>query len=136
VTTSHSVVIDASAAVRGYLRSDGSARRIVDDVLSGRLVAHAPDLILPEVTNALRVRVDAERWPVSDAVGALQVLLDRPVAIEPCRPLATTALEYAAGLGISAYDAFYAVLAGTLEVPLVTADRRLAGVVPGSILVS
>jgi predicted nucleic acid-binding protein len=136
VTTSDRVVIDASAAVRGYLAPDGSARRIVDDVLSGRLVAHAPDLIVPEVTNALRVRVDAERWPVADAVDALQVVLERPIAIEPCRPLATTALESAVALGISAHDAFYAVLAGALDVPLVTADRRLAAVVPGSILVS
>ena len=38
--------------------------------------------------------------------------------------------------GLSAYDAFYAVLAAGLAAPLVTADRRLAEAVPDSILVA
>jgi predicted nucleic acid-binding protein len=38
--------------------------------------------------------------------------------------------------GLTAYDAFYAVLAEALEVPLVTADRRLAAAVPGALLVA
>jgi predicted nucleic acid-binding protein len=33
-------------------------------------------------------------------------------------------------------DAFYAVLAEALEIPLVTADRRLATAVPGALLVA
>jgi predicted nucleic acid-binding protein len=136
VTTSDSVVIDASAAVRGYLQPEGSAGDIVDDLASSRLTAHAPDLFIPEVANALRVRVHAERWPVTDAAHALQVVLDWPIALEPCLPLAASALETAAGLRLSAYDAFYAVLASVLDVPLVTADRRLAAAVPHALLVA
>jgi predicted nucleic acid-binding protein len=136
VTTSASVVIDASAAVRGYLQPGGSAGAIVEDLASGRLGAHAPDLFVSEVANALRVRVDAEHWPVPEAVDGLQIILDWPIAIEPCRPLAAAALEAATELGISAYDGFYAVLSGALGLPLVTADRQLAGAVRGSILVS
>jgi predicted nucleic acid-binding protein len=136
VTTSDSVVIDASAAVRGYLEPGGSAGEIADDLASGRLTAHAPDLFIAEVANALRVRVAAEPWSVIDAVFGLELILDWPIAIEPCRPLARGALESAAALRISAYDAFYAVLAAALDIPLVTADRQLAGAVGGSILVS
>jgi len=46
------------------------------------------------------------------------------------------AIELAATSDLSAYDSFYAVLAAALEVPLVTADRRLAAAVPGAVLVA
>ena len=46
------------------------------------------------------------------------------------------ALELAATRRLSGYDALYVVLAEALEVPLVTADRRLAELVPDAVLVS
>jgi predicted nucleic acid-binding protein len=45
------------------------------------------------------------------------------------------AIEIAATGQLSAYGSFYAALAAVLEAPLVTADRRLAAAVPGSVLV-
>ncbi|MGH3133399.1 MAG: PIN domain-containing protein [Gaiellaceae bacterium] len=51
-------------------------------------------------------------------------------------PLAPSAIALAAGSRLSAYDSFYAVLAAALGLPLVTADRRLAAAVPGSVLVA
>lgn len=130
------VVLDASVAVRGLVSTDGPARDLVDEVATGATVAHAPDLIVSEVTNALRVRVDVARWPVEAARLALETLLSWPIVIQPCGPLATSALDTATARGISAYDAFYAVLSEALGVPLVTADRRLAAAVPGSVLVA
>ena len=129
------VVLDASAAVRGYFSREGLARDIVDGVVSGSTAAHVPGLFAPEVTSALRVRVDAQRWPLAEALHALAVLLDWPVAVRSCEPLAVAALEVSGELGISAYDAFYAVLSRELGIPLVTADRRLAAAVPGAVLV-
>ncbi len=130
------IVLDASVAVRGLDGEDGPARELVDEIATGATVAHAPDLIVSEVTNALRVRVDAARWPVEAAQLALETLLSWPIVIQPCGPLATSALDTATARGISAYDAFYAVLAEALGLPLVTADRRLADAVPGAMLVA
>lgn len=134
--TTSEIVLDASAALTGLLSSEGSASEIVADVSSGATSARVPDLFVSEVTNAIAVRVSVARWPMEQALRALDVLLAWPLAIEPCGPLATTALEVAARLRISAYDAFYAVLAAELEIPLVTADRKLAAAVPGSVLVT
>ena len=130
-------VLDASVVVRGLLLSDGSAVGLVDDIAKGAVVAHGPDLVVPEVTNALRTHVvGAGRWPLEAAQERLSTFLALPIAIQPCMPLAPAALTTAVERGFSAYDAFYAVLAEALDVPLATADRRLAAAVPNAILVS
>ena len=134
--TTSEIILDASAALTGLLSSTGSASEIVAGVASGATSARVPDLFVAEVTSAIALRVSVTRWPMERAQRALDVLLAWPLAIQPCAPLAPTALEAAARLGISAYDAFYAVLAAELEVPLVTADRKLAAAVPGSVLVA
>ena len=134
--TTSELVLDASAAVTGLLRGEGSAGEIVAGIASGATAAHVPDIFVSEVTNALAVRVNASRWPITKAVRALEVVLGWPLVIQPCQPIAGAALESATKLGISAYDAFYAVLSSELELPLVTADRKLAAAVPGAVLVA
>lgn len=122
--------------MRGLIGADSTAVEVVDGVVAGTTVANAPDLIISEVANALRVAIHPQRWPVEAARERLEAFLDWPVVIQPCRPLATAALATAADLGLSCYDAFYAVLSVRLDVPLVTADRKLAEAVPGSVLVT
>jgi predicted nucleic acid-binding protein len=129
------VVLDASVVVRGLVRNEGQAREIMNQVARAAVVAHAPDLIVAEVTNALHTGIDARRWPVEAAQERLETFLASPIEIQPCGPLAVLALTEAALSRISAYDAFYAVLSAALEVPLVTADRKLAGLVPETMLV-
>ena len=130
------LVLDASVAVRGLLRGEGRAVELADGIATGATAAHAPDLIVPEVTNALRMEINAERWPVEAAQERLDALLAWPISLQPCGPLAGSALEAAATRGISAYDAFYAVLAEAIGAPLVTADRRLADAVGQVILLT
>jgi predicted nucleic acid-binding protein len=130
------IVLDASAAMRGLVGAGWTAVDVVDGVVSGRTVANAPELIIAEVANALRVAIHPERWSVQDARERLETFLDWPMAIQPCRPLAAAALETAAELDLSCYDAFYAVVSSQLGVPLVTADRKLAAAVPGAVLVT
>jgi predicted nucleic acid-binding protein len=134
--TTSEIVLDASAAVSGLLSNEGPASEIIADVASGSTSAHVPDLFFAEVANAIAVRGTVTRWPIEEASRALDAVLAWPLAVQPCAPLAPAALETAARLGISAYDAFYAVLGAHLELPLVTADRKLAGAVPGAVLVS
>lgn len=129
------VVLDASVAVRGLVGGSEAANQVVDAVLAGETSAYAPDLIVAEVTNALRARVDAAGWSRGDARDALDVFLAWPLTVLPCAKTAPAALEIAVARDLTAYDAFYAALAAALEAPLLTADRRLAEAVPGSMLV-
>jgi predicted nucleic acid-binding protein len=129
-------VVDASAVVRGLLVDGGQAAEFVDEVAGAALGAHAPDLLVAEVTNALCVHVSAERWPMEEAQERLATFLALPVGLQPSGPIASEALEVAAARGLSVYDALYVVLAAALDVPLVTADRRLADASPGSLLVA
>jgi predicted nucleic acid-binding protein len=134
--TPSEVVLDASAALTGLFRREGSASDVVHEVVSGVTAAHVPDLFVAEVTNAMALRVRAGRWPLASASRALALVLAWPLAVQSCLPLAEPALESATRLGLSAYDAYYAVLSRELAVPLVTADRQLGTAVPGAILVA
>jgi predicted nucleic acid-binding protein len=128
-------VLDGSAVVRG-LTTECKAGDLLDGVVGGRSVGHAPDLVVAEVTNALALAVRTERRSLKDAQSLLELLVASPLQLYPVARLAPAALELAASSELSAYDAFYAVLAYALEAPLVTADRRLAESVPMAVLVA
>ena len=129
------LVVDASVVVRGLTRENDDAVGLLLDFASGRATGHAPDLLVPEVTNALSRYVTADRRDLESALASLDALPSSPIRLHASIGLAPMALELACAGGLSAYDAFYAVLAHVLEVPLVTADRRLAAAVAGSVLV-
>ncbi len=128
-------VVDASVVVRAL---HGESERAVELLLaigSGETAGHAPDLILPEVTSALSRYVAAGRYQLGDAVALLDTLGDAPIEIHASATLAPAALEAAHSKGITTYDALYAVLADALDVPLVTADRKLARRIRNAIVV-
>ena len=128
-------VLDASVVVRG-LTTDGAAADLFDRIVDGGTRGHAPDLIIAEVSSALAVAVRIERRSLEDAQLLLGLLVASPIELHPATPLAGPAIELAATSNLSAYDSFYAVLAAVLDVPLVTADRRLAAAIPDAVLVS
>lgn len=113
------IVVDASAAVAALLR-DGEAR--------GHLEAEgasAPHLIDAEVLHALR-RL-AARGIVDDLSAHRAIRRWRQAPIKRVAMVGLLERVWAMRHNVSAYDACYAALAGTLGCPLVTADRRLAG---------
>ena len=128
------VVVDASVVARG-LMIDGAAARVVDRIAARMTVAHAPDLIVAEVSSALAVSVRAERRSLGDAHALFRSFTESGVELHETTPLAPAAVELAATTQLSAYDSFYAVLARALEVPLLTVDRKLAASVLGAVLV-
>jgi predicted nucleic acid-binding protein len=128
-------VLDASVVVRGFT-SAGSANELLRDVIRRATFAHAPDLLVAEVANALTIMVRTQRSSLEATQSQLRLLDATPIELHPGMTLAPGALELAATTGLSAYDAFYAVLASALDVPLVTADRRLAAAVPNTLLVA
>jgi len=134
--THSEVVLDASVLVRALLRESDEAVEIVERIGDGSISAHAPDLICPETANALLQLVRVGRSSPQTAVTMLEAAtaskLIRYSSVQFARP----AFELAVDTGLSAYDAFYAVLARALDIPLVTADCKLAAAVDGSVLVS
>lgn len=93
---------------------------------------HAPDLIFPELGNALWRRVRCGDVQPEDAEVALRILTRGPLRVHATGPLAGSALRLAVDLDHPVYDAIYLALARSLDVPLVTADRRLAAKVGGA----
>jgi predicted nucleic acid-binding protein len=129
------VVVDASALVRGVLRQAADAEELIQQVTEGTVAAHAPDLLWPECTNALLGLVRAGRLTTDEAALTLDIAGSPMIQRHPTEPQTHAALEVALAAGISAYDAFYVVLAEILDAPLLTADRRLGEAIDRAVLV-
>jgi predicted nucleic acid-binding protein len=112
------IVLDASAFVDAV-----AGRTSVVDRLEGEDI-HAPQVIDVEVLSALRRFVATGRVDVERVADALGILEPSDIHRHPHTPLLR--LAWPLRDTVSAYDAAYVTLAAALDVPLVTADRRLA----------
>ncbi len=112
------IVVDASAVVLGLL-NDGEARATLRDE-----VVVCPHIVDSEVAHALRVLVLRGVVEVTDAARAIRTW--SRLGVE--RLTVTGLLDRIWELrdNVTAYEATYLALAEALEVPLLTADSRLA----------
>jgi len=117
------LVVDASvlAPVVADVGSDGQRFR---ERLRGETVA-APDLLRVEVASVLRRHAAHGGLTPQQADQAMDDLLTFPLTVYPTSPLLPRVWELRPK--VTAYDACYVALAEAAGVPLVTADRRLAG---------
>jgi len=134
--TAAEIVLDASVLLRGLLGESCEAEEIVGGVWGGVVRAHAPDLIGPESKHAFLRLVRAGRLDEDDARRLADDVERTPLDRHASLGQASAAFEFVQTTGLSGYDAFYAALAEALDLPLVTADRRLAAAVAGSVLVA
>lgn len=112
------IVIDASAAVLGLL-NDGEARAmLVEEAVV------CPHLADPEVLHALRSRV--LRGAVDESVAERAMDVWARLGLERVGVSGLLGRIWELRENLSAYDATYVAVAEAFEVPLVTADRRLA----------
>lgn len=114
-------VIDASVAVEYLLRTPVGLT--VAEILDTAVLL-APGLMDAEVLSVLRRAVLQQRLAEARALQAIDDLVHWPVERIPHRALAPLAWQYHQNL--SAYDAFYVVTARVHDLPLLTADARLA----------
>jgi predicted nucleic acid-binding protein len=117
------VVVDASAFVAVVFQEPGF--RQITDRLDGAAV-YAPTLLKFELTNVALTKARRDPARAAGIFMALAVALeDRPQVLWHDVNAADVALV-AQATGLSAYDASYLWLAGTLGADLVTLDRKLA----------
>lgn len=133
MTTAESVVLDASAFVRFHTGSS-AAVEILRDAWMARSEILAPDLILAEVANSLLRYSRRGEISTADAREALDDL-QRAVSVVPLAMLFPAAFDIAVDRDLTPYDAAYVELSEALDVPLITADRKLAASTPNAVLV-
>ena len=114
-------VVDASIAVEYLLRTPVGLT--VAEMLESAVLL-APELLDAEVLSVLRHAVLQRRVAEARALQAIEDLIHWPVERIPHRALAPLAWQYHQNL--SAYDAFYVATARVHDLPLLTADARLA----------
>ena len=114
-------VIDASAAVEYLLRTP-LGLTLADTIDDTSLLA--PELMDAEVMSVLRRAVLSGRLAEDRALMAVEDLVSWPVDRVPHRELVRVAWQY--HKTVSAYDALYIATARAHDLPLLTADGRLA----------
>lgn len=132
MTLAEFAVIDASAFVRDQL-GDRPAGEWIERAWSCEITLIAPALIFAEVSNALLGYVRRGELTVDEALDGIADLhqLVQPTPLDALYP---AAFELGLDRGLSAYDAAYAQLAESEEIPLVTADRKLAAATARGVL--
>ncbi len=122
------IVLDSSAIVEwllGLPKADAvGARILAADSL------HAPSLMDIEVAQVMRRYAAAGEIAADTGERALNVLRDLDVNRYTHESLLTAVWKLRHNL--TAYDAAFVALAGVLDAPLITLDRRISGaVLPG-----
>ncbi len=87
---------------------------------------NVPDLFFIECTNILWKYVRWSGYPAKQAREAIRDLGKLTLQGVPTSELAEASLEIAISQKITAYDACYVALSHRLEIPLITADEKLA----------
>jgi predicted nucleic acid-binding protein len=117
-------LLDTSVVVKWFVTEDDSERALdlQQAHLRDDLQLHAPDVLLMELANALRYAgVSEERILQNlETFPALGVEII-PFSIDVLNSAVSLSLEH----DLAVYDAYFLALAQALEIPLITADRKM-----------
>ena len=116
-------IVDASVALLWLI--DLPASKEAEQLLQRDETIIAPDILVPEIANALWKAVSFAGLPSAEAQDAMRTLDRFFSEIAPTSPLRDRALAIALELKHPAYDCFYLAFAEQRACPLITADKRL-----------
>ena len=117
-------VLDASVAIKWFSEEEYTdiAVKLRDDFFKGYNELVVPDLLLYEVSNALRYNPNFDETDVVDAVNSLY---DIGISIiVPIGEVIKSAINLAFIHNVTIYDAFYAALAKAIGFTLIMADTK------------
>src|SRR5256885_7693925 len=118
------IVLDANVLVKWYVAEAEMADE-AEYLTDERFKIQAPDLIIAEFGNILwkkHRRGELSREQVKKIIK--ESGLENELTLYSNEPLLEKAVEFAMETGQTVYDCLYLALAMTLDIPLVTADRR------------
>ncbi len=122
-------VVDASVGIKLFVNeplSDVALSFFVSVADTPNVRRYIPDLFFVECANVLWKYVSRYGLRPQAAARYLADLHALRLAVIPISALTQSALKIAMDLSISVYDASYVAAVELLDVPLVTADKRLA----------
>ena len=117
-------VLDASVLIKWFSdeKFTDIALKLRDDFFQGNTELVVPDLLLYEVSNALRYNPSFDENDVVEAVDSLHDMgID---TIIPTGDVIRSAINLAFTHDVTIYDAFYAALADEIDFTLITADAK------------
>jgi predicted nucleic acid-binding protein len=120
------IVLDASAVIKWFSEEDDSDKAIElrKRFVEGEILLVVPDLLIYEITNALRYN---KRLGIEDVKDAVESIFDLEIDIVvPTKDVVFNAIEIALDCDITTYDATYVALAEDLGAVLITSDKKLA----------
>jgi predicted nucleic acid-binding protein len=126
---SFSCVVDANVALKLFFEQPGSDRAEALFALlesRPRTRFYVPDFFYAECVSALTLYARQAKVPLQEIRQDLTEMLALSLQALSTAELAVDALDITLKHAISGYDAFYVALAQRLNLPLVTADEKLA----------
>ena len=128
-------VIDSNIAVYAVTGMELSvpAAALLKSFRAKQTRLYAPRLWVYEVTSSIHKYLHVKYLTPDEAEQALKIALAFDINLMDETPsLCQAAFQWATRLGqMAAYDGFYLAVAGTLESPLWTGDKRLANAAKG-----
>ncbi len=120
-----SALLDTSVVVKWFILEEDSEKAVSLRQAHGQaeLLLHAPDILLMELANALRYSplVSAEEVPQ-----ALRLFSDLGITIVPFSlDILISSVTLSQKHDLAVYDSYFLALARTLDIPLITADRKM-----------
>ena len=121
-------MVDTSVAMKWFFDEPQSdaAVGVLESARSGARAMAVPDLIYPELGNAVRKRVVRDGLDPEDGALILAAFVRLPFDdVVPSRPLLPAAYRLALEHACTVYDALFLATARQAGADLVTADERL-----------
>jgi predicted nucleic acid-binding protein len=119
-------VLDTSVIIKWFSYSQENdleaAQRLRSQILTGECLVTIPDLVLYELSNALR---NNPRFDSLDVKDAIKSLIDMDFLVRPAeQQVMEQAIDLAGRFDVTVYDAYFLALAESEKINLVTADYK------------